>query len=127
VQGRLQLDELAAGHERVERRLLQRDADPAADLRGLRLDVEARDGCTAAGRAQERDQDAYRRGLAGAVGTEEAVDLPACDLEIDPVDGLQAALELPLQADDLDRNDDRMLLHAQLVGPPHATTTPCSC
>jgi hypothetical protein len=67
----LQLGELAARHERVERRLLQCDADP--------------------------------------------------------VDGLQAALELPLQADDLDRNNARKLLHAQLVARPHATTTPCSC
>jgi hypothetical protein len=127
VQGRLQLDELAAGNEWVERRRLQRDADPAADLRGLRLDVEARDGCTAACRAQERDEHAYRRRLAGAVAAEDAVDLPARNLEIDPVDGLQAALELPLQVDDLDRNNARMLLHAQLVAPPHATTTPCSC
>jgi hypothetical protein len=49
------------------------------------------------------------------------------DLEIVPVDGLQAALELPLQAADVDRNTARILLHAQLVARPHATTTPCSC
>jgi hypothetical protein len=51
----------------------------------------------------------------------------SCSATIDPVDGLQAALELPLQADDLDRTNARMLLHAQLVARPHATTTPCSC
>jgi hypothetical protein len=78
-------------------------------------------------RAQERHEHAHGRRLAGAVGTEEAVDLAGRDLEIDPVDGLQAALELALQPDDLDRGDAPMLLHAQLVLGPHATTTACWC
>ena len=43
VQRRLQLHELAAGHEQVERGLLQRDADAAAHLARLRGDVEAGD------------------------------------------------------------------------------------
>jgi hypothetical protein len=123
----LQLDELAARHERVQRRVLEGDADPAADLRGLRLDVEAGDAGAPAGRPQERHEHADGGGLAGAVGTEEAVDLAGRDLEIDAVDGLQAAFELALQPADLDGSNLGMLLHAQLVLGPHATTTACSC
>jgi hypothetical protein len=123
VQRRLQLDELAAGHERVERRLLECDADPAADLRRLRLDVEAGHARAPARRPQERHEHAHGGRLAGAVGAEEAVDLAGRDLEIDPVDGLQAALEFALQPGDLDGSYGRMLLHVQLLLGPHATTT----
>jgi hypothetical protein len=46
------------------------------------------------------------------------------DLEIDAVDGLDGALELPLKPDDLDCRDAAMLLHAQLLsGGADATPT----
>ena len=43
MQRRLQPDQLAAGHQRVERRLLQRDADRSRTLPRLADDVEAGD------------------------------------------------------------------------------------
>ncbi len=39
MKGGLQANHLAAGHQRIERRLLQRDADRAAHLGGLTDDV----------------------------------------------------------------------------------------
>ena len=94
VQRRLQADQLAAGHQRVERRLLQRDADrarapPAASLTTSWPATWA----LPAGRAQQRGQHPHRRRLAGAVRAEEAVDLALRDLEVDAVDGVNAALE----------------------------------
>ncbi len=72
VQRRLQPDQLAAGHQRVERRLLQRDADRAPHVGGLVDHVVAGDERPAAGRPQQRRQHPHRRRLAGAVGAEEA-------------------------------------------------------
>jgi len=68
----------------------------------------------AAGRAQQRDEHSHGRRLARAVGSEKAVDLACLHLEVDAVDGLQAAFELPLEPDDLDRRDYGILLHVQL-------------
>jgi hypothetical protein len=127
VQRRLQLDQLGAGHQRVERRLLQRDADPAAHLRRFGCDVVAGDAGVAAGRAQQRHEHPHGRRLAGAVGSEEAVDLARGNLEVDAVDGLQPALEPSLQPDDLDRRDPPILLHVQLLLGPDATTTEAWC
>ena len=67
VERRLQADQLAPGHQRVERRLLQRDADRAAHVGRLLDDVEARHPGAAAGRAQERGQHAHGGRLPGAV------------------------------------------------------------
>ena len=93
VQRALHAQQLAAGHQRVDRRLLQRDADLAAHRVGVVHDVVARDPRLARGRAQQRDEDADRRGLARAVGPEKAVDLALGDVEIEPVDGADVALE----------------------------------
>ena len=80
-------DQLAAGHQRVERRLLQRDPDRAAHLGRLVDDVVAGDRRPAAGRTQQRGQHPHGGRLAGAVGAEEGVDLALGDLEVDAVDG----------------------------------------
>src|SRR3989441_10020546 len=67
-----------AGHRHVvvEGRALGQVADAAADLARLREDIEALDPDRAAGRRQEAGDDAHGGGLAGAVGAEEAEDLP---------------------------------------------------
>ena len=76
VEPRLQRQQLAAGLEVVEPRLLQRDADAAADGGGLTGDIEAGDLRAARGGAEQRRQHADGGRLAGAVGAEEAEDLP---------------------------------------------------
>ena len=97
VQRRLELHQLAAGHEHVERGLLQGDADALAHQVRLGGDVVAGDERAAAGRAQQRDEHPHGRRLARAVGAQEAVDLARSDLEVDAVDGLEAALELAFE------------------------------
>ncbi len=101
LQGRLQADQLTARHQRIERRFLQGDTDRAPDLAGFGDDVVAGDSGAAAGRQQQRRQHPHRRRLAGAVGSEEAVDLALVDLEVDALDGedlAEGALE-PLDRD----------------------------
>ena len=98
LQAALQAHVLAAGEHRVERDVLQRDADRGAHLRALLRDVVARDRRAAARRRQERREDLDGRRLARAVGPEEAVDLAGRDVQVDAVDGADAALELADQA-----------------------------
>ena len=75
LQRGLQAQVLAAGQQRVERRLLQRGADVHPHLRPLLDDVEAGDARAAGGRRQQRRQHVHGRRLAGAVGPEKSVDL----------------------------------------------------
>ena len=78
VQRRLEPDQLAAGHQRVERGLLERDADRAAHAPRHRATTSCPATVrAAAGRAQQRRQHPHGRRLAGAVGAEERVDLAA--------------------------------------------------
>jgi hypothetical protein len=93
---------LARRQERVERRLLEGDADRIADGGALLDDVVAGDPRRAGGRREEGGQHVDGGRLAGAVRAEEAVDLTGSDREIDPVDGARALLELANQALDLD-------------------------
>ena len=86
VQAALELEVLAPCQEVVERRLLQRRADPAAHVRALRGHVEAGDRRAARRRREQRREDMDRRRLACAVGPEEAVDLTGLDLKLDSVD-----------------------------------------
>ncbi len=51
----------------------------------------------AAVRAQQRAQHPHERRLPGPVGAQEPVDLPPCDVEVDPVHGAHRA-EAPHQA-----------------------------
>lgn len=99
----LKLDQLAPGHERVERSLLKGDADAAAYRVGLGGNVVAGHAGVSAGGAQERDQHAHDGGLAGSVWPEEAIHLTRLDREIDAIDGLDGPLELTLQVDRFDR------------------------
>jgi len=83
LQGRLQADQLAAGHQRVQRRFLQGDPDRGPHRPRFADDVVAGDGRPAAGRQQQRRQHPHRRRLAGAVGPEEAEDLALRDGDVD--------------------------------------------
>ena len=103
VKRRLELDQLATGHQRIEGRLLEGDADVPSDVRGLGSDVEPGDAGRPAGRAKQRDEHPHGRRLPSPVRPEEAVDLAGRDLEIDAGDRLDGALELPLEPDGLDR------------------------
>ena len=85
VQGRLQLEQLVAGHERVDGRVLQGDADDPAHLLGLRAHVEAGHPGPALGDAQQGHQHPHQGGLARPVGPEEPEDLTLVDDEVDPV------------------------------------------
>ena len=90
----LQSQVLAAGEHRVERGLLQRGTDRRAHLRALAHDVVAGDARGSRRGGQQRGQHQHRRGLSGAVGSEEAVDLARRYDEIDPVDGARPLAEL---------------------------------
>ncbi len=87
LQRRLQADQLAAGHQRVERRFLQGDADRGAHRPRFAADVVAGDAGAAAGRQQQRGQHPHRGRLAGPVRAEEAEDFALLDLEVDPLHG----------------------------------------
>jgi hypothetical protein len=71
---------------RVERRCLREVADATADLHGRVEDVEARDDGSPLGGGEKTGQDAHRRGLARAVGPDEAEQLATGDLEAHLVD-----------------------------------------
>jgi hypothetical protein len=81
----------AGSHLAVAWRALGQVAQAALGGDRLRLDVVAAHGCApAAGREKARDH-LHRRGLAGAVGPEEAEHLAGADAEADLVDGHEAA------------------------------------
>ena len=62
VQRALHAQQLAAGHQRVDRRLLQRDADRAPDRVGRRATTSwPATSARAGGRPQQRGEDAHRR------------------------------------------------------------------
>src|SRR5688572_7856526 len=75
----------------VQPRLLGEDADRRADLRILPPQAETRDIRGAGRGADERAQEAQRRGLACSVRTEEAEDLALADLEVESIDGDEIA------------------------------------
>ena len=114
---------VAAGQERVERRLLERDADQRAHLRPVLDDVVARrrEPCpTVGGSSVVRTWTVVD--LPGAVRPEEAVDLAGGDGEVDPVD---RAWALPVLADEtLDLDPVRRLHRSTLPTgrrPPRAS------
>jgi hypothetical protein len=103
VQGGLQAHVLAAAEQRVERRLLQGDADRGAHGARLLDHVVPGDGGAPTRRQQQRRQHPHRRRLAGPVGAEEGVDLAPLDPQVHPGDRNHAAGEDPLQIARLDR------------------------
>ena len=113
LQGRLQADQLAAGHQRVERRFLQGDADRAPHRPRLLDHVVAGDRGAAAGRQQQRRQHPHRGRLAGAVGAEEAVDLALLDGDVDALHR-EHLVEGALQSLDHDRRHRQATLQRAL-------------
>src|SRR5207342_3138447 len=90
------------GQERIERGLLERDADEPADLRPVLHDVVATDERRTRGRRQQRRQNVDGRGLPGTVRAEEAVDLSRRDGEVDAVDRARALAVLADEPPNLD-------------------------
>jgi hypothetical protein len=66
-------------------------------------------------RRHQAAQHLDRRGLAGAVGAEQAVDLAVADIEIDAFHGLEAAVD-PAQVDRGDRRSASSRLDAMAIG-----------
>src|SRR5438552_15496245 len=85
-----ELDVLATGGKRVERRSLHGESEPAAHVGRLRRDVEAGDPRRATGCRQKSCENADGRGLSGAVGAEETQELTRLDVDADAVFGLCA-------------------------------------
>jgi hypothetical protein len=102
VEGPDQLEVLAAGEDLVDRRRLSGEAHAPADLVGLLDDVEAGHPAGAARGHAQRGEHPHQRGLARAVGTEQAQHRPGGDDETHVVHGLGGA-EVLDQFDGLDR------------------------
>src|SRR5438445_543978 len=84
--------EVAPAAERpVDNRVLEDDAADATSLERLAHDVEAAEAGGAAGGGDRGREHADRRRLAGAVRAEQAEHLAGGDLEVDLLDGLDAA------------------------------------
>jgi len=89
-----EFDVLFDGEIVVQRKFLRHVADVAADLLRLGGDVIALHGCLARRGRQQAAEDPDRRGLAGAVGAEETVDLAGRDGEVETVEGGDVAERL---------------------------------
>ena len=94
VQRRDEAQELGAGELVVDERAVGDEAHPRLRLARLPLQVVAADLDHAARRLEDAGDHAQRRRLAGAVGAEEAEQLARRHLEIDAVDGGEAAVAL---------------------------------
>ncbi len=94
IEAREQLRHLEHGEARVERDLLELDADTGLERAGLPARVEAEHADTTGVALPQADEHLHGRRLAGAVGPEQAEDLSGLDAERDPVDRPQ--LPVPL-------------------------------
>src|SRR5262249_35102893 len=111
----LQAEMLAAGEVRVERGLLQRRADRAANGGALLDDVVSCDERRARGGGQGRRGHVDRRGLSGSVGGQGGRDLARLDAQVDALD----------RVDVLERPNEGPDLYAVLVG--HQWLFWCRC
>ena len=82
---------LGAAEVVVEHAVLEDDADRAPDLDGVGAHVVAADRRLPARRPDQRGEHADRGGLARAVGSEQAEDLPGPDPEREAPDGMHRA------------------------------------
>src|SRR5262249_45642858 len=129
VQARPVHDRLANGHVPVHPRALQHDPDLGAQLtRALaRVVSEDRDDAVRAGPVALEDLD--RRRLAAPVGTGQAEDLAALDLEVDAAN----RLELPVGLAQVAHEDGGGVAHGPIVATacaaPASTSgrTPRAC
>jgi hypothetical protein len=79
------------GQIEVRGHRLRDDTDDFADLVGIADDIVAGDARESGGRGDERGEHAQQRGLAGAVGAEQAEDLAVAHSEAQAVDGAEIA------------------------------------
>ncbi len=116
VKRRLQADQLAPGHQRVERRLLERDADRPPD--GARIVDHVVPGDRRLPPLGRSSVVSIRTVvvLPGAVRAEEGVDLALGDLEVDAGDGDDLVAELPPQPPDLDRGHAHDSMNRPVAG-----------
>eukprot|EP01084_Bolivina_argentea_P250227 419179_1 len=87
AEGSVELEVLLGGHEVDEGVELRAVANLAAGGLGIGDDVTAGNEAVAVGGELLAGQDGHRRGLAGAVGPQEAEDLPGLDPEAHVLDG----------------------------------------
>jgi hypothetical protein len=86
----VELERLLHGQEEVDVEVLRREADRAARRLVVVDRVVAEDGDLAAGRLREPGRAVDQRGLAGAVGPEQAEELTRLDVERDALERLDA-------------------------------------
>ena len=94
----------------VEAGILEHDAEPLADVHGMRGDVESVELERARRRAQERREHLDGRGLPRPVRAQEREELPGPDVEGDVID----RGDLPERLDDVLDADDRPIAHYAL-------------
>ena len=88
-------EQLAAGELRVEREVAGDVSDVTADLDRSLVRVEPEDGGRPRGGTDLVEQRSDRRGLAGTVRSQEAVDLALLDVQIETGDGVLVAESAP--------------------------------
>ena len=86
----VEVEVLPDGQAAVERVGLRDDAHHRLGLRRVSDDVDAGDGRGALGGDHAGREHAHRGGLARAVGAQQAEDLALHDLQVEPIDGLDA-------------------------------------
>ncbi len=91
----MELQVLGRGQISIERRVLEDQADVAADVVTLADDVVTGYAGPAAGWLDQRAEHVDRRALAGAVRPEEAEHLGGADFEADAFDSLEVVKPLP--------------------------------
>ena len=94
VEGRDELEVLAAREVRVEARSLHESGHAFERPHAVDHRIATEEACAAAGRPDQPEQHAQRRRLAGAVGSEVAVHVAAFDGQVDVVDGRDVAVGL---------------------------------
>jgi hypothetical protein len=99
---------LGAGEVLVDGRVLPGQADQPADRRGVADDVDTGDLGPPGVRPQQRGEDVHGRGLAGAVGAEQAQHRARLHLQRDAVEGADV---LAVRLDEV-LGDDRGTTHA---------------
>ncbi|CAM5523698.1 hypothetical protein STANM309S_01756 [Streptomyces tanashiensis] len=107
------LQVLPAAQLLVEGGVLSEQADPPPYLPGPGPHVVARDPYQTLVVPEQGGQDPYGRGLARAVGAEQAVDGPPPDGEVEPVQGVLLPVPLPRAL-----HEDRFRCHPS---PPACT------
>src|SRR5687767_993395 len=103
VEAAEQVEDLGDRELRVQGCRLEADPDPWLERVRFTGDVETQDADLATVRGAQALEDLDGRGLAGAVGAQQAEDLARSDVEVDAGDGLDVAVALGQAANPDDR------------------------